>query len=1067
MVSHLPQRWWQMAWQAEPNDPHAMRRWTDVTHMVASVREVGRGRQYELAESQAGEPPVLFNDPDEYLNPANTSSPYWPYVQPYRELLGQCMWPNGGTGNLINPDMWMPNDITPLDPSFEAYANGAAAPATLTAVGGVAATVTTTNPQQGTKSLTYTVAGTAARQGVSWDVPCVPGQQHTSSAYMRQSSASTQWLLVGDQNLLWDDFGRSASSGWGTSDSGSAYTTTGGSASDYSVGGGVGKHSCGTVNARRRTFAGTDFVDVDATVVITCPVLAAGGSSDSIQAGLVARWTDTSNNYRATISFIVPNAGTPTFGLVSVDIAKVVAGVTTSLASATSSVYSYVAGTQMRLRLQVAGDTVRARMWPAARLEPSTWDVSATDTALTGPGAVGCHSFLSSGVTNTLPVVVTFDQLTVAGSTASTTTTTSGAYVRLSKTFTASQPVHTVTVCTKGTATAGTVNVDAIQHEPGGTANSFTTTGPNIFPILRDGVERWPRSNQPDTAGFAGQCDTVAVDGFAALAAITLDLDYPAAVMALQPNYFWRLDAGSGASTGLETSGNNGPPLVPYDSKYGPGVMPEFGTPMDIPGAAGATGVRFTPNDDPLPTSTPGTVLACGRTPTTPGIAWPRAFNSTSWALSMACWVRLTPTDPAINHLILLPSVGLTTSNPTIFYLLMTLSGNALAFSHSPVNGADVSCGDVTPIGDGEPHLLVATMTQVSGGDTVLKLYVDGVLSATGTATTASLGGMFTTPMTALGVGGGWTGGFTPNGSVSHVSLWERELSAAEVTTLWTAGGLGHAGELSGTRITRRLAAGRYAGQTRISAGSTTMQPSTAGVIDGLSDAQATTKAEDGTLWVAPDGALVFEGRQQRWLRLTPRGVFGEDQTGGEIPYLDGVIFDFDPNFVAANVRVSRINGTTAVGGSQDQIDTTARRYYPRSYKEDSDFETDVLAQYKADWVFASHKAPLLRVSTLTIDPSSNPTLWTKALSIEVGQRWTVKRRAKAANAGAGLTQSEDFFVEAVRHNEIDPETGLWTISLLMSPIGLVTNSPGVTFQPWILENATYGVLDSTTVLGW
>jgi hypothetical protein len=129
----------------------------------------------------------------------------------------------------------MPNDIAPLDPSFESYANGAAAPAALTAVGGVAATVTTTNPQQGTKSLTYAVAGTATRQGISWEVPCVPGQQYTTSAYLRQSSASTQWLLTDEQNLVWDDFGRTASSGWGTADSGGAWSTSGGSASDYSV----------------------------------------------------------------------------------------------------------------------------------------------------------------------------------------------------------------------------------------------------------------------------------------------------------------------------------------------------------------------------------------------------------------------------------------------------------------------------------------------------------------------------------------------------------------------------------------------------------------------------------------------------------------------------------------------------------------------------------------------------------------------------------------------------------------------------------------------------------------
>ena len=41
-----------------------------------------------------------------------------------------------------------------------------------------------------------------------------------------------------------------------------------------------------------------------------------------------------------------------------------------------------------------------------------------------------------------------------------------------------------------------------------------------------------------------------------------------------------------------------------------------------------------------------------------------------------------------------------------------------------------------------------------------------------------------------------------------------------------------------------------------------------------------------------------------------------------------------------------------------------------------------------------------------------------------------------------------------------------WTVRLQLSPVG--SSAAGQpTVQPWILEDATYGVLDSTTVLGW
>ena len=371
-------------------------------------------------------------------------------------------------------------------------------------------------------------------------------------------------------------------------------------------------------------------------------------------------------------------------------------------------------------------------------------------------------------------------------------------------------------------------------------------------------------------------------------------------------------------------------------------------------------------------------------------------------------------------------------------------------------------------VDDGVPHLLVGTVTQVAGGNTTVKIYLDGSLANTGSSSTAAVG-QFAVPCNVMNVGGaGVNGGQVVNGVVADVALWDRELSASEITGLWTAGGLGYNGELSGARLTRRLTQGRYGGPTRISAGTTAMQPSTAGTTDGLTDAQNITTAEDGTLWVAPDGAVVMEGRQQRWLRLTSRGTFGEDTASGEIPYLDGVVFDFDPSFVFSTVRVSRVNGTVAVGGNQTDIETAARRFFPRSSPADTgDYQTDTIAQDKANWVFASHKAPLQRVSVITVDLGANPSLATKVLPVEVGQRWTVKRRAKAANAAAGITQSEDYFIEKVVHNQIDFRTGAWTISFLMSPIGLVTNQPGVTLQPWILEDATYGVLESTTVLGW
>jgi hypothetical protein len=70
-----------------------------------------------------------------------------------------------------------------------------------------------------------------------------------------------------------------------------------------------------------------------------------------------------------------------------------------------------------------------------------------------------------------------------------------------------------------------------------------------------------------------------------------------------------------------------------------------------------------------------------------------------------------------------------------------------------------------------------------------------------------------------------------------------------------------------------------------------------------------------------------------------------------------------------------------------------------------------------------------------------------------------VMRRAKAGNAGAGVTYQLDYFIENINHNSIDFEAGTWKTTLQLSP--------ALTVRPWILEDATYGLLESTTYLAF
>lgn len=1054
MALQRPRLWWQLSFNADPNDTAAVRVWSDYTDIVRKVGRNARGRQYELAQSIAADPPIEWRDPSELLNPANTAGVNYPDVQPYRAVLGQGMWPNpdvslGSAVNLVNSLRWKPNNESAADPSFESYANGDALPNWLTAVGSTVPTVSTTNPQQGTKCLAYAVAATTVRQGVSWRADCVPGQQYTSSVYVRQASASTQRLSVTGQTLGYDRFRTASASTWGTAPLGGTWSNSGGVNGDFTVAGEQGLISVSAVDSNR--FVTLDAGNIDAEVV---GVLAdvATPTGDGSQQGFVARYTDANNYYLGVVAVT-------TSGVVIASIRKRVAGALTSLTSVTTTLRA--GNGNIMADFQCFGPDLKLKVWNESFPEPTSWTTETTDTSLTTGTRAGC--FARRDTSNTAPTSYAFERVYITGYVSSSTTTTTGSYVRLSVTFTATQPKHQMQITTIGTAIADTVRIDAIQHEIGAAANTFSTTGPIIFPILSSYAERFPRGWE--AAGFVGTTTTPAVDGFAALNSIDISTDYVAAVLDSAPTYYWPLSGGTATTQALESSGNAGPSLVRLESKYGAGDTPlEFGALIEIAGDANATGVRFA--SDPSPALT-ASVLSAGELPSAPGIIFPLAYTST-WGASISAWVHID-NDEIFDSLIVAPAarnspfdvmpisitmISTGDGSPEILITMQGVSGSALASASTPSGAILV----------GQTYHVAGTVSQVSGGNTTISIYIDGTLAATEVVTTASLGGLFTVRAAFINIGGSSAGGQNFEGTIAHAVLWERELSASEVAALWTAG-QGNVGETSGTRIARHFGSGRYAGETRISTGSTTMSaPTWSGRIDLLTDAIQTTVAELGTFWMAPDGAAVFEGRQDRWLRLTSVATFGEDVASGEIPYLGNLLFDNDPTFVYANVQITRNNGAAARGGTVADIATARRKFFGRSYAIGADFENDTQAQEYADYVFATHRAPLMRVSAITVDPSSYPTIWKQATTLEVGQRVTVKRRAKAANSGAGITMSADYFIESVIHHEIDMNRQEWKISFLLSPIGTV---PGPSFQPWILENATYGVLDSTTILGF
>lgn len=653
-----------------------------------------------------------------------------------------------------------------------------------------------------------------------------------------------------------------------------------------------------------------------------------------------------------------------------------------------------------------------------------------------------------------------FNVIIAVPGTAGGTSSTAATYTRISVTFTASQPRTTVLIQSSGTVPAGNIRADNVQLEPGGSMSAFVATGQIIRSAWTRGyVERWPIGWVD--GGFRGVSVTPCVGPLAILANADLHSEIRGSILAKSPKYYWHLQEPQGATTFGEASGNGGPPLRRIDSPLGPAPTFSPGTTMNIPGDAGGVGVSI--GGYPSGSSTVGSAMETGPfgTPTISVGA-----NGPTWAITMAIWLSSAdPTSVNSDFFALTtpgpvggsaPNIGI--KDPTNPFIDIFFPGFSTLTSAANVSYAN-----------GKPHLYVATIVLASNTLTA-NLRVDDALISSGSwnATTfwgsSSLPGLFTwVEIGAMIDRANTQNPIGPIAIYAHAALWNRALSVGEMTDLWNAS-RGYPGELESTRITRYLASAGFTGPTNILTGASVMGPATVKEGDGLLDTcQGVSDSAFGNFFEDVTGTA-YASRNVRYLRTASTYTFGERVDLGEYPYEGDLIYDFDPAQILNIADVERTSGIKA--HAEDTTNVSQKRYGKKNFTRTVDIASDNEAIDAATWVVANRKDPRLRVAAITFDPAAvqnlpfgDGTMWPMVLNLEIGTRVTVKRRPKAANAGAGITMSADFFVEAINQHSIDIKTGAWKTTLLLSPVSQA--------QPWILGDTTYGVLDSTTVLGF
>ncbi len=206
--------------------------------------------------------------------------------------------------------------------------------------------------------------------------------------------------------LAADTFGRTTTSGWGTTDPGGAWTVNG-SAGNYTVGEDRGSMVMGSPGVSRLAYlAGISTPGADVQATVSADKIASGGG---MFLGIVGRKVG-ADEYRTKLKVSAT-------GSASLYLTRVAGGSEVTLQSVAVPGLTVAAADQLRLRMTVTGSsptTLQAKVWRVGASEPANWLLSAGDAtaSLQAPGSVGLMSYLWSSAANA-PVRARFDDVEV------------------------------------------------------------------------------------------------------------------------------------------------------------------------------------------------------------------------------------------------------------------------------------------------------------------------------------------------------------------------------------------------------------------------------------------------------------------------------------------------------------------------------------------------------------------------------------------------------------------------------------------------------------------------------
>lgn len=669
-----------------------------------------------------------------------------------------------------------------------------------------------------------------------------------------------------------------------------------------------------------------------------------------------------------------------------------------------------------------------------------------------------CYVYPTGGCSVTAKVV------DAAGNTwTSGTASTQNTWQRLTFTWNAVDVLETITVFGTGTTTP-TFYLDDTQLDFGASATAFTTTGPTLYPLFTGWVERFP--TKYDMAGFRATRELAAVDALAILSRTGISQSYTKLITSDAPVAYVPLSntkpptSGGQLSSGTETGQVTGAVIAgnPFYHPSASGSISWAGDQqLDGTGAVVLEqNNAFTPpkaghftGTYPMEQQTVFDVLGAG------------IGSTKNTAATIEFWAKFTSgvvipmqlLSTAVHGGGLNLELGYGAATTQNVVELITLGGKLFFQVYDPVAGLaqayDVSGSTIIGAGfpDAQWHYYAITFYDAGGGTPGLAFTYDGLeLDYSGPSGARNYGftNLHAEATTDFG---------DPQSQVSlaRFAVYNRDIGNTARNNHYQRGS-GYVGEISGARVTRLLNQ-YWAGATSVDPGFLAMaddfsyDPTQTGaqsrmMLDVL---QEIAESERGKVYAAKSGTVVFEGRTSRYTGTqTSLGTFGENTAAGEFPYT-AFEDDTDPTFTFSQANLTRPgNGNFAPVINA----TTAAKYGQRTLTQTVQCTTNYDLIQAALYYTNRYSVATKRVSVMELDPAANPSLWPVVLSLEISQRWTVKRR------NAGVTTTRDYYIEKISHR-VDSDNSSWKVNLQMSPV-FVSSA-------WVLGDATFGILGTST----